>query len=417
MAIYDTLKKGHVMSTKLNYKDSELAALLTDLEADFVERKESWNGDAPDKSRQAVCAFSNDLPDHGCPGVLFVGVKNDGTSSAIPITDQLLLTLADIKTDGQILPPPTIVVEKRKIRGADMAVVFVQPSDAPPVRYKGRIWICIGSRRGIATAQDERLLNERRRHKDLPFDAQGVPSATVADLNRLLFEQEYLPNAFAPDVLQANDRSYQQRLVSCKMITPSENPNPTVFGLLVIGTNPRDWLPGAYIQFLRINGMELSDPIVDEITLDGPISQILRRLDEKMDAHNRVSVDIKTNSKEKRSTPYPKVALQQLTRNAVMHRTYEDTNTPIRVYWFDDRIEIFSPGGPFGVVTIENFGKPGLTDYRNPFLAEAMRVLGFVQRFGIGIQTAQAEMKKNGNPPIDFRAEPNTILCTLRRNL
>ena len=145
------------------------------------------------------------------------------------------------------------------------------------------------------------------------------------------------------------------------------------------------------------------------------MARVLRLLDEKVDAHNRTAVDIKTHLKETRISLYPKVAIQQLTRNAVMHRTYEGTNAPIRVYWFNDRIEIISPGGPYGTVTSENFGKPGFTDYRNPHLAEAMKVLGFVQRFGIGIQTAQAEMKKNGNPPIQFDVQPNTVLCVLRR--
>jgi len=73
---------------------------------------------------------------------------------------------------------------------------------------------------------------------------------------------------------------------------------------------------------------------------------------------------------------------------APMHR-YEATNAPVRVYWFDDRIEIHNPGGPFGSVTQENFGRPGVTDYRNPNLAEALRALGFVQRFGAGIAIAR----------------------------
>ena len=66
-----------------------------------------------------------------------------------------------------------------------------------------------------------------------------------------------------------------------------------------------------------------------------------------------------------------------------MHRTYESTNAPVRVSWFSDRIEILSPGGPFGAVTADTFGQHGITDYRNPNLA--MRTLGFVQRFGVGI--------------------------------
>jgi ATP-dependent DNA helicase RecG len=105
---------------------------------------------------------------------------------------------------------------------------------------------------------------------------------------------------------------------------------------------------------------------------------------------------------EQRTQPYPLSALQQLVRNAVLHRTYEATNAPVRVYWYDDRIEITSPGGPFGIVRPENFGQPGVTDYRNPDLAEAMGVLGFVQHFGAGIPTARSALAKNGNLPSEF---------------
>ena len=98
-----------------------------------------------------------------------------------------------------------------------------------------------------------------------------------------------------------------------------------------------------------------------------------------------------------------------------MHRSYEGTNSPSRVYWFNDRIEIHSPGGAFGVVTRENFGQPGITDYRNPNLAEAMKVLGFVQKFGVGIVTAQKALKDNGNPLAEFQVDASVVLATLRR--
>ncbi|MDZ7265619.1 MAG: putative DNA binding domain-containing protein [candidate division KSB1 bacterium] len=398
----------------VGYNDSELLQLLIDLESDLVERKESWSGDAPDKGRQAVCAFANDLPDHRKPGVLFVGAKDDGTPSGLKITDQLLQTLADIKTDGNILPPPSITVEKRTLLGSEMAVVIVQPADAPPVRYKGRIYVRIGPRRGIATAQDERILNEKRRFRDIPFDVHPIPSSTLKDLSRIYFEEEYLPQAIPSDMILANERTYEERLASCKMIAAPESPDPTVLGLLVIGIRPRDWLPGAYIQFLRIDGTELSDPIVDEIVIDGHLSQVLRRCDEKLDSHNRIAIDLKSNLTELREMPYPPVALQQIIRNAVMHRTYEGTNAPVRVYWFSDRIEIHSPGGPFGAVTAENFGQPGLTDYRNPNLADAMKTLGFVQRFGVGITLARAELRKNGNPPPEFRVTNTSVLAIIR---
>ncbi|MCG6537491.1 MAG: transcriptional regulator, partial [Syntrophales bacterium LBB04] len=330
-------------------------------------------------------------------------------------TDELLRTLSDIRTDGNILTPPSILVEKRILREAEMAIVTVQPSDAPPVRYKGRIWIRIGPRRAVATSQEERILDEKRRYRDIPFDVQPLPSCNLLALSRVLFEQEYLPNALAPDVVTANERSYEQRLASCRMVASVDDPTPTILGVLVLGVSPRDWIPGAYIQFLRIAGTQMADPIQDEALVDGALGQILRRIDEKIDSHNRSEVDIKSSNREVRIAPYPRVALQQLIRNAVMHRAYENTNAPVRVYWFDDRIEIINPGGPFGAVTRENFGRPGITDYRNPNLADAMKVMGFVQRFGIGIQTARAELKKNGNPDIEFQVESTNVLATVRR--
>jgi ATP-dependent DNA helicase RecG len=403
------------MGTIMRYADDELLKLLDETESNLAERKETWKGDAPEKGRQAICAFANDLPDHRRPGVLFVGARDDGSTSSLPITDELLQTLGSIKTDGKILPPPSLTVEKRVLRGAEVAVVTVQPADAPPVIYDGRIWIRLGPRRGIATVQDERILNEKRKHRDLPFDLQPVPSSSLASLSRMLFEGEYLLNAFAPDVIAANERTYEQRLAACRMIAAVDQPTPTVLGLLVLGTSARDWLPGAYVQFVRIAGTQWSDPVVDEAAIDGPLGQVIRRLDEKLDAHNTVAVDLTSQLTEKRSTPYPRVSLQQLTRNAIMHRAYEGTNAPVRVYWFEDRIEIHNPGGPFGAVTMENFGRPGVTDYRNPHIAEAMKVLGFVQRFGVGIATAQAELRKNGNQLVEFKLEPSTVLATVRK--
>ena len=131
--------------------DHDLETLIADLESDRAERKEAWQGSAPEKARQAVCAFANDLPDHRRAGVLFVGVRDDGSPTGLAVTDQLLLTLADIKTDGKIVPPPSLSVEKRRLRGHDVAVVVVDPADSPPVRYEGRIWIRVGPRRGWPT--------------------------------------------------------------------------------------------------------------------------------------------------------------------------------------------------------------------------------------------------------------------------
>lgn len=394
--------------------DEELLKLLDDVESGRVERKESFKGDVPKKARQAVCAFANDLPGYNLPGVLFIGAKDNGEPSGVSVTDQLLLSLADMKTDGNVLPLPVLSVEKRVLKGAEMAVVIVMPSDMPPVKCDGRIWIRTGSRRALANEQEERILNEKRRYKNLPFDIYPVPSAKLSDLSRTIFEGEYLPQAFAEDVLEQNGRNYEERLASCRMVVSPTETTPTVIGLLAVGKSPQDFLPGAYVQFLRIDGTELADPVIDEEVIGGGLVEMLRRTEEKLKAHNRVAVDIVAASTHRIDMPYPAAALQQILYNAVLHRSYESTNAPIRVYWFNDRIEITSPGGPYGNVTAENFGRPGITDYRNPNIADVLKTFGFIQAFGRGIATAERVMANNGNPPLDFEVTHSAVVCILR---
>ncbi|MGH8897791.1 MAG: ATP-binding protein [Egibacteraceae bacterium] len=390
--------------------DQELERLLVDLESDRVERKESLV--EKDKICQAVCAFANDLPHHRRPGVVLVGVRDDGTPTGLRVTDELLLTLGGIRSDGNILPLPMLTVRKRTLRGVDVAVVLVDPSDAPPVRYRGRVWIRVGPRRAVASAEVERRLAEKWRAGDLPFDLRPLPSASLDDLDLDLFHESYLPAALPPDVLAQNERTPEQQLASARLLGP-DGP-PTVTGILTLGHEPMRFVPGAYVQFLRLDGTDLTDPVRDQKVLSGPLLQILRELEELIRINVAVAADLVARARELRTPDYPVPALEQLVRNAVMHRSYESTNAPVRITWFKDRVEIQNPGGPFGQVDVESFGQPGVTDYRNPTLAEVMKTLGYVQRFGVGIQLARKELERNGNPPLEFDVNDRNVAAIVR---
>jgi ATP-dependent DNA helicase RecG len=393
--------------------DKELLVLLRDIESDRVERKESIAD--PSRIRQAICAFANDMPNHGAPGVLFVGVKDNGDCAGSKITDELLRKLSDMRSDGNILPVPSMTVQKRNLDGCNVAVVIIKPADAPPVRLKGQVWIRVGPRRATATVEEERRLSEKRRSRDLPFDLQPVRAATLDDLDLDLFLRQYLPNAFSPETLESNQRTTEQKMRSLRFLAPGDPPTPTAAGLLAAGKSPTDYIPGAYIQFLRIDGGELTDPILDQKEIVGPLPDSLRLMDELLRINIRVATDIRSAPTEIRSPDYPIDALQQLVRNAVMHRDYHTSNAPARIIWYSDRIEIQNPGGPYGQVTIANFGKPDITDYRNPTVAEIMKNLGYVQKFGMGIQIARKSLQDNGNPEPEFLVEANHVHVTVRQ--
>jgi ATP-dependent DNA helicase RecG len=390
------------------YSDSELELLMSDLESDLVERKES----AADgrKIRRNICAFANDLPGNGCAGVILVGIRDDGSCAALTIDDELLKRLADIHGEGDILPLPTMTVQKRVLNGCAVAVVTVEPAPDPPVRYRGRAWIRVGPSVREAGIADERMLGERRRAADLPFDMRPAVGVTIAALDLDFARDHYLPNAIAREVLDQNERPLAHQLQSLRLV---HGATPTWAAVLSFGSDPQAFVPGAYVQFLRIDGAEITDPIRDQKQLTGRLDDVLRRLDELLELNISVRTEVAGGLRERRRPDYPLDALRQLAHNAVMHRTYEGTNTPVRIHWFSDRVEIASPGGLFGRITPENFGM-GDTDYRNPLLVEIMHHLGFAQRFGLGVRLARQALAANGNPPPEFDFQPTLVVATVR---
>jgi len=240
-----------------------------------------------------------------------------------------------------------------------------------------------------------------------------VSGATLEDLDMALFCAEYLPSAIDADTLARNQRSVPEQLASLHLASPDAVPN--VAGMVMLGVDPTTWVKGAYIQFLRIDGTELTDTIIDRKELVGPMARVLTQADDLARAHIRVAARIASRDREHNQADYPMDAIQQLLRNAVMHRNYETSHAPIQWYWFSDRIEIHNPGGLFGRATPETFGKPGGNDYRNPTIAGALAALGFVQKFGLGVPLARKACRDNANPEPVFTFGSGSFAVTLRR--
>lgn len=390
------------------YNEADLAVLLAAPERDRVERKRSPNLKA--EILQTICAFANDIPNHRVPGVIFVGVEDDGRCANLTISDKTIREIANWRNEGKVQPIPTMIVESHVIDGCPLIVIQVMPSDIPPVRYDGRVIVAVGSTRVVASLADEIRLNEKRGARARSFDTRGIPDLTLKDIDIPRFENEYLPNAVAPDILAANGRTTEQRLTALRLV---EDGYPTAAAILVLGRTPQSVFPGAYVQALRISGTSLTDEIADQKTIVGTLVDQVRELDLLVRTWNRTRADI-SGEVRRDVSDYPEIALRQLLRNALMHRSYEATNTPVRLTWYDDRVEISNPGGPFGIVTVANFGETNVTDYRNPAIADAMKTLGVVERFGFGIVAAREACEKNGNPEPTFEPHPTHVLATVK---
>src|SRR5690606_18036118 len=116
-------------------------------------------------------------------------------------------------------PLPDLAVAKIALSGGDVAVVEIRPSDLPPVRYKGQVWIRVGPRRAIASETEERRLSEKRQVYARTFDARPCKGATVKDLALPLFEA-YRAESVAEDIIEANHRTMDEQLASLRFYEP-----------------------------------------------------------------------------------------------------------------------------------------------------------------------------------------------------
>jgi len=371
----------------------EVRSLMVDLESDRVERTISVR---EDKLGPVVCAFSNDYPNHKQPGYILIGVNDDGGINGMRIGDDILQAIGNVRSNGNVLPQPSMVVSPvYNIDGGDVVAVEVRPSSYPPVRFDGRCWIRIGPRRGKATIEEEKTLIERRAAYARTYDLVPALGATLADLSIDYFKSNYLPLAIDKDTLNENGRTTEEQLASLRFYDIKEK-CPTNAGILLFGIKPEFYLPGAYIQYVKFSGMEMTSNVDFEKKFSGALITDLSLIDDFIKINIIKERPVRTDSfREKVAKNYPNWALRELIMNAVMHRNYE-SNAPVYIYEFTNRIEIVNPGGLYGDVNPQNF--PFASDYRNIVLAEAMKILKYVNRFNYGIQRAKEELKENGNP-------------------
>ena len=383
---------------------NELQELLHSTETYRVERTIS-TGDM-DKFQEAICAFSNDLPNSKKNGYLIIGAHDNGTLSGLKVDDALMKKIAAIRSDGNILPLPIMSVERFEFPDGDLLVAEVSPSLLPPVRYRGRTFVRIGPRRDIATEAEERILLERRTSYMATFDAMPCLGATINDIDVNYIKQDYLPQVIDTEVLASDKRDIKEQMASIHLYDLTHD-CPTNAAIILFGNNPRHFLPGFYIQYVRFAGKAIGGQVLNEKRFQGPLYRLLPELElfvsNAIITQRPVAISL---FREKAVINYPNNALRELLMNACMHRDYQ-SNMPVRLYQFDDHIEIMNAGGLYGEARPENF--PTVNDYRNPIIAEAMKEMKYVNMFNQGIRRVQEMLRENNNEEAVFDVSKLTV--------
>lgn len=326
---------------------------------------------------QELVAFSNTLG-----GSLFIGVSDDGTVSGLTREDMGRLSNLVSNAASQLVKPPINPITENVSHPDGMVMlVHVEAGIAKPYMDKdGVIWVKSGADKRKATAREE--IQRMYQSSGLVHgDESPVAGMTVADLNLPLFSEFY--KAQYDEGLEEQELPLKQLFENLNLCKDGVL---NVAGALLFAKNTLFKLPAFVVKCVAYSGDDIHESEYnDSEDLSGPLEKVFADTLAFV-LRNLRKVQGEKNVNSLGETEIPKVVFEELIANALIHRDYF-ISAAIRLFIFDDRIEIISPGHLPNNLTIENV-KSGNSNIRNPILASfATKILPY-RGLGNGIRRA-----------------------------
>jgi ATP-dependent DNA helicase RecG len=312
-------------------------------------------------------------------GQIFLGVEDTGTCKPLSSTDvgRINQLLASAAANGA-RPPINPITENVQVDGGVVIVVTVGDGlSRPYMDGQGAIWVKSGSDKRRVTSREEM---QRMVQSAMLVYADTVPVAgtSIADVDPGYFEQ-YFRAQFGLG-LEEQELPLEQIFTNMRLLQDGQL---TVAGMLLFGRHPAPWLPAFHVKAVCYPGNDIHASVYqDSADLTGRLqSQFEDSLSFVMRNLRRLQNGQGVNSVGQLEVP--RLVLEELLANAVMHRDYF-LSAPIRIFVFDDRIEILSPGHLPNHLTVANI-RAGNSNIRNPILASYAAKLLPYRGLGNGI--------------------------------
>jgi len=377
--------------------EQELRKLLQREEGQFLEFKSLWDlsGSAPKTvSRQAVrdwiaeyaAAFAN-----AEGGMLVLGVDDEGEPSGHGYPDKAVEDF--IAVPQQRLRPP-ISVRSQRIRLEKHELIVIEVAmHTEAVMVVGNGYPFRVGEHVIREPQD--VINERKQsYRRVGFDRRVRPEASLADL-----DLDLARSVLSRTVL--GQRPVEEVLESYGLLLPKAGGSAvTNAALLLFGEPPLvRWHPRAGIRFFRVRGKSRThgaDRNVSQLArVELPLVSAIEEAHKIASSHIRRSE--KLHSLFFREMPeYPQFAWQEAIVNAFAHRDYSDQGREIEVWFYEDRLEVFSPGGLVPPITLDQLRRrEPVHASRNPLIVRVLVDIGIMREEGEGIPRMFEEMSES----------------------
>jgi len=243
------------------------------------------------------------------------------------------------------------------------------------------------------------------------YESEAVHGATRDTFNREMIE-EYLAKR-AERTKRPYNGKVEDLLLEIGAIT--EDGQPTVIGILLFTEYPQQWLPQSSVVFAKFVGTTPRGEsglagYTRREELTGPLPRLIESAWNLIWSEMAVSAVVKGLEREER-TEYPQFAVREAIVNAICHRDYRLRGRRIELRMYSDRLEVISPGGLPGFITVENIKDEHFS--RNPRIVNGLFQWGYIEELGLGIDRMIEVMEQAGHQPPNFDARPYSFAVTL----
>ena len=359
-----------------------------------------------DPLAETLVAFAN-----ADGGTVLLGVETTGSLTGDLMLEDAESTLREALRQCR----PLMRTDWQQFDGRDGLAVAIQVPRSPDLHslVDGRVLVRTGSGNQPLDGNKISVLAATKASGD--FEMETVAGATRVDLDEEVIDDflQLRTSRLGRDLGQSKD----EILAAVGALTPQGQ--PTVAGLLLFGKEPQFFVPQSGLIFVRFAGTEPRGPgglpgYGRREEFNGALARVIESAWTILLQEMRGDAVVRGLQREDR-TLYPKFAVREALVNAVCHRDYRLTGRRVEIRQFDDRLEVSSPGGLPGYITLDNIVEEHFS--RNPRLVNGLFEWGYIEQLGLGIDRMIEEMVEAGHTAPEFRATSYSFTVILRRNL
>ncbi len=341
-------------------------------------------------------------------GTLVMGLDEDGNPVDQVERERIESVLLEVDT---ICNPPVVVGNLEQVE-TDKGTVYtirVPRSIELHALTDGRVLIRSGAKNRPLGGQEILKLASAKSTGD--FESEDVPGTTTTDFSEKVLD-EYLKKR-AERTKRPIGENKEDLLREIGAI--DEKGNITVTGVLLFSDYPQQWLPHSSVVFVKFVGKSPRGEnglagYTRREELTGPLPRLIESAWNLIWSEMAVSAVVKGLEREE-TTEYPQFAVREAIVNAVCHRDYRLKGRRIEIRMYSDRLEVISPGGLPGFITVENIKDEHFS--RNPRIVNGLFQWGYIEELGLGIDRMIEVMEKAGHKPPSFDARPYSFAVTL----